>query len=164
MFYNDSELRAVLLNRGSSGTIKAGASGSVSASDVNLRRGAGTNYSVVTRMNNGTKLTFVDGKLHNKKTGIRLSSQMGKKGYIHKDYVTVSGGSRNLNNVNKQKLVNALLQYHHAAGSCYWGLFVQKELTRWKHSSTAIMTVTVSTIITTSISRVTQTRVSVFNI
>lgn len=125
VFYNDSELRAVLLNTGSSGTIKAGASGSVSASDVNLRSGAGTNYSVVTRMNNGTKLTFVDGKLHNKNWyKVKLSN--GKKGYIHKDYVTVSGGSRNLNNVNKQKLVNALLQYHHAAGSCYWGLLYRR--------------------------------------
>lgn len=125
VFYNDSELRAVLLNTGSSGTIKAGASGSVSASDVNLRSGAGTNYSVVTRMNNGTKLTFVDGKLHNKYWyKVKLSN--GKKGYIHKDYVTVSGGSRNLNNVNKQKLVNALLQYHHAAGSCYWGLLYRR--------------------------------------
>lgn len=125
VFYNDSELRAVLLNTGSSGTIKAGALGSVSASDVNLRSGAGTNYSVVTRMNNGTKLTFVDGKLHNKNWyKVKLSN--GKKGYIHKDYVTVSGGSRNLNNVNKQKLVNALLQYHHAAGSCYWGLLYRR--------------------------------------
>ena len=125
VFYNDSELRAVLLNTGSSGTIKAGASGSVSASDVNLRSGAGTNYSVVTRMNNGTKLTFVDGKLHNKNWyKVKLSN--GKKGYIHKDYVTVSGGSRNLNNVNKQKLINALLQYHHAAGSCYWGLLYRR--------------------------------------
>lgn len=125
VFYNDSELRTVLLNTGSSGTIKAGASGSVSASDVNLRSGAGTNYSVVTRMNNGTKLTFVDGKLHNKNWyKVKLSN--GKKGYIHKDYVTVSGGSRNLNNVNKQKLVNALLQYHHAAGSCYWGLLYRR--------------------------------------
>lgn len=125
VFYNDSELRAVLLNTGSSGTIKAGASGSVSASDVNLRSGAGTNYSVVTRMNNGTKLTFVDGKLRNRNWyKVKLSN--GKKGYIHKDYVTVSGGSRNLNNVNKQKLVNALLQYHHAAGSCYWGLLYRR--------------------------------------
>ena len=125
VFYNDSELQSVLLNTGSSGTIKAGASGIVSASDVNLRRGAGTNYSVVTCMNYGTKLTFVDGKRYNTNWyKVKLSN--GTTGYIHKDYVSASGGSRDLNNVNKQNLINALLQYHHAAGSCYWGLLYRR--------------------------------------
>lgn len=125
VFYNDSELQSVLLNTGSSGTIKAGASGTVSASDVNLRKGAGTNYSVVTRMNYGTKLKFVDGKRYNKNWyKVKLSN--GTTGYIHKDYVSASGGSRDLNNVNKQNFINALLQYHHAAGSCYWGLLYRR--------------------------------------
>lgn len=125
VFYNDSELQSVLLNTGSSGTIKAGASGTVSAYDVNLRSGAGTNYSVVTRMNYGTKLTFVDGKRYNTNWyKVKLSN--GTTGYIHKDYVSVSGGSRDLNNVNKQNLIDALLQYHHAAGSCYWGLLYRR--------------------------------------
>ena len=125
VFYNDSELQSVLLNTGSSGTIKAGASGIVSASDVNLRRGAGTNYSVVTCMNYGTKLTFVDGKRYNTNWyKVKLSN--GTTGYIHKDYVSASGGSRDLNNVNKQNLIDALLQYHHAAGSCYWGLLYRR--------------------------------------
>ncbi len=125
VFYNDSELQSVLLNTGSSGTIKAGASGMITASDVNLRSGAGTNYSVVARMNSGTKLTFVDGKLYNTNWyKVKLSN--GTTGYVHKDYVSASGGSRDLNNVNKQNLINALLQYHHAAGSCYWGLLYRR--------------------------------------
>jgi GH24 family phage-related lysozyme (muramidase) len=125
VFYNDSELQSVLLNTGSSGTIKAGASGTVSASDVNLRRGAGTNYSVITCMNYGTKLKFVDGKRYNTNWyKVKLSN--GTTGYIHKDYVSASGGSRDLNNVNKQNLIDALLQYHHAAGSCYWGLLYRR--------------------------------------
>ena len=125
VFYNDSELQSVLLNTGSSGTIKAGASGTVTGSDVNLRRGAGTNYSVVTRMNYGTKLKFVDGKRYNTNWyKVKLSN--GTTGYIHKDYVSASGGSRDLNNVNKQNLIDALLQYHHAAGSCYWGLLYRR--------------------------------------
>ena len=125
VIYNDSELQSVLLNTGSSGTIKAGASGTVTGSDVNLRRGAGTNYSVVTRMNYGTKLKFVDGKRYNTNWyKVKLSN--GTTGYIHKDYVSASGGSRDLNNVNKQNLIDALLQYHHAAGSCYWGLLYRR--------------------------------------
>lgn len=125
VFYNDSELQSVLLNTGSSGTIKAGASGTVNGSDVNLRSGAGTNYSVLVCMSSGTKLTFVDGKLYNTNWyKVKLSS--GTTGYIHKDYVSASGGTRDLNNVNKQNLINALLQYHHAAGSCYWGLLYRR--------------------------------------
>lgn len=125
VFYNDSELQSVLLNTGSGGTIKAGASGTISASDVNLRSGAGTNYSVVTRMSNGTKITFVDGKLYNSNWyKVKLSN--GTTGYVHKDYVSVSGGSRDLKNVVKQDLIDSLLQYHHAAGSCYWGLLYRR--------------------------------------
>lgn len=125
VFYNDTELQSVLLNTGSSGTIKAGASGTVTGSDVNLRSGAGTSYSVLACMSSGTKLTFVDGKLYNTNWyKVKLSS--GTTGYVHKDYVSASGGSRDLNNVNKQNLINALLQYHHAAGSCYWGLLYRR--------------------------------------
>lgn len=125
VFYNDSELQSVLLNTGSGGTIKAGASGTISASDVNLRSGAGTNYSVVTRMSNGTKITFVDGKLYNS-SWYKVKLSNGTTGYVHKDYVSVSGGSRDLKNVVKQDLIDSLLQYHHAAGSCYWGLLYRR--------------------------------------
>ena len=41
-----------------------GASGYVNDDYVNLRSGAGTNYSVVTCMRKNTKFTYVDGKLY----------------------------------------------------------------------------------------------------
>ena len=124
--YNDSDLQSVLLNTGSgSSTIKAGASGYVNASEVNLRSGAGTNYSVLTCMSQNTKFTFVDGKVYNSDWyKIKLSN--GTTGYIYKSYASVSGGSRDLNNVNKQSFLDNYLQYHHAAGSCYWGLLYRR--------------------------------------
>ena len=124
--YNDSDLQSVLLNTGSgSSTIKAGASGYVNASEVNLRSGAGTNYSVLTCMSQNTKFTFVDGKVYNSDWyKIKLSN--GTTGYIYKSYASVSGGSRDLNNVNKQNFLDNYLQYHHAAGSCYWGLLYRR--------------------------------------
>lgn len=124
--YNDSDLQSVLLNTGSgSSTIKAGASGYVNASEVNLRSGAGTNYSVLTCMSQNTKFTFVDGKVYNSNWyKIKLSN--GATGYIYKSYASVSGGSRDLNNVNKQNFLDNFLQYHHAAGSCYWGLLYRR--------------------------------------
>lgn len=150
------------MNTGSSGTIKAGASGTVTGSDVNLRRGAGTNYSVVTRMNYGTKLKFVDGKRYNTNWyKVKLSN--GTTGYIHKDYVSASGGSRDLNNVNKQNLIDALCSTTMRQVLAI-GDFCTEGLTRRKSSSTAIMTVTVSTITTTSVSHVIQTQVLVSDI
>lgn len=123
--YNDSDLQGVLLNTGSSSSIKAGAGGYVNATDVNLRSGAGTNYSVVTTMDYNTKFTFVDGKLYNSNWyKIKLSN--GKTGYIYASYASLSGASRDLNYVNKQAFINNFLAYHHAAGSCYWGLLYRR--------------------------------------
>ena len=124
--YNDSDLQSVLLNTASGGgSIKAGASGYVNASDVNLRSGAGTDHSVLTCMAKNTKFTFVDGKIYNSNWyKIKLSN--GVTGYIYKSYASVSSSSRDLNNVSKQSFINNFLQYHHAAGSCYWGLLYRR--------------------------------------
>ncbi len=124
--YNDSDLQSVLLNTGSgSSSVKAGSSGYVNASDVNLRSGAGTGYSVLTCMAKNTKFTFVDGKIYNSNWyKIKLSN--GTTGYIYSSYASVSSSSRDLNNVSKQSFLNNFLQYHHAAGSCYWGLLYRR--------------------------------------
>ena len=125
VIYNDSELQAVLLNTGNNSSIKKGAAGYVNASDVNLRKGSGTNYDVITCMPKNTKFTFVDGKVYNS-DWYRIKLSNGTTGYIFKSYASVSSGSRNLDNVDKQQYLNAFLQYHHAAGSCYWGLMYRR--------------------------------------
>lgn len=126
VIYNDSDLQSVLLNTGSgSSTIKAGASGYVNASDVNLRSGPGTDHSVLTCMSKNTKFTFVDRKLYNS-SWYKIKLSNGTTGYIYKSYASVLGGTRDLNNVNKQSFLNNYLQYHHAAGSCYWGLLYRR--------------------------------------
>ena len=123
--YNDSSLQSVLLNTGSSGTITSGGKGFVNAGGVNLRSGAGTNYSIVTTMSQNTIFTFVDGILYNSNWyKIKLSN--GTQGYIYSDYASASGGTRDLNNVNVQNFVNQFFQYHHASGSCYWGLLYRR--------------------------------------
>ena len=67
-----------------------GASGYVNDDYVNLRSGAGTNYSVVTCMRKNTKFTYVDGKLYNSQWyKIKLTSNS-KTGYIRKDFATLS--------------------------------------------------------------------------
>ena len=73
-----------------SASVSAGASGYINASYVNLRSGAGTNYSVITCMAKNTKFTFVNGKLYNSKWyKIKLKSNS-KTGYVTKEYVAVS--------------------------------------------------------------------------
>lgn len=76
-----------------SASVSAGASGYINASYVNLRSGAGTNYSVITCMTKNTKFTFVDGKLYNSKWyKIKLKSNS-KTGYVTKEYAAVSSSA-----------------------------------------------------------------------
>lgn len=127
VLYNDSILSNILLNTGTAPKIAAGVSGYVNDSGVNLRSGAGTNTSVITTMDKNTAFTFVDGKLYNSHWyKIKLKSS-GKVGYIYSDYASASGGgTRDLKNVNKSSIITRFLQYHHAAGSCYWGLLYRR--------------------------------------
>ena len=120
---NDSVLKNLILDSFSGGgNINAGAPGFVNTSGVNLRSGAGTSYSILTSMSQNTSFTFVDGKLYNT-YWYKIKLTNGTTGYIHKDYASSSaGGVRNLNNINKSAFMTRILQYHHAAGSCYIGL------------------------------------------
>ena len=126
--YNDSDLQSVLLNTGSTSSevINTGVSGYVNSSYVNLRSGAGTGYSILACMDKNTQFTFVDGNVYNSEWyKIKLSN--GTVGYIYKSYASVqSTSTRDLNNVNEQSFLNNYLQYHHASGSCYWGLLYRR--------------------------------------
>lgn len=122
---NDSTLSSVLLNTGTGGTPKAGGDGYVNASAVNLRSGAGTNYGIVTNMAVNTKFTFVDAKLYNS-AWYKIKLSNGTTGYIYSIYATASGGTRDLNNINKATFTNRFLQYHHASGDCWWGLLYRR--------------------------------------
>ena len=127
---NDDDLKSVLLNTGigsGSASVKAGGSGYVSGSGVNLRSNSSTSSSILTTMGEGTKFTFVDGKLVNSHW-YKIKLTNGTVGYIYSDYAAAegSGGTRDLNNVNADRFVQNLLQYHHAAGECYWGLLYRR--------------------------------------
>ena len=66
-------------------TLKA----TVSASNVNVRSGAGTSYKVVkSGVPKGTTVTVLNNKFYNKSWYyVKLSG--GTKGYIHKDYIKI---------------------------------------------------------------------------
>ena len=124
--YNDSSLKSTLLNtRTGGGTIKAGGSGYVNTSGVNLRSGAGTSNSVIDTLSYGTAFTFVDAKLYNS-SWYKIKLSDGTVGYIYSDYASSSGGERDLNYIDKDLFTAQFLRYHHAAGSCYWGLLTRR--------------------------------------
>ena len=126
---NDDDLSSILLNTGTGSTasISAGDTGFVNDDEVNLRQGAGTGYSIVKTMSINTKFTFQDGKLYNSNWyKIKLSD--GTEGYIYSSFATSdkNAGTRDLNNVNKSQFLQHFLQWHHAAGDCYWGLLTRR--------------------------------------
>ena len=65
----------------------AGGSGYITSDYVNLRSGAGTNYSLVTQMRINTKVTFTDGKLYNSEWYHIKELATNKTGYVRRDLV-----------------------------------------------------------------------------
>lgn len=89
-----------------SANVYAGASGYVNDSEINLRSGAGTSYSVVTVMSYKTEFTFDDGTLYNGEW-YKITLSNGTKGYIYYEYASVNDnntalgtGYINASNVN----------------------------------------------------------------
>lgn len=63
--------------------------GKITASGVNVRAGAGTNYKVVANLAKSTKVTVIKNKLYSK-NWYHIKLKTGTKGYVHKDYIKVS--------------------------------------------------------------------------
>lgn len=118
---NDELFSSAMFGSSSGGTVRAGGSGYVNASDVNLRSGAGSSYAIVTNMGYNTGFTFVDATLHNG-SWYRIRLANGTTGYVYHTYVTPFGSACDLADTNKSAFTQRMLQYHHAAGSCYYGL------------------------------------------
>lgn len=124
VFTNDSEINKALLN-----CYEPSSSGSksyfINAYDVNFRKGPGTGYGVIKVLSYGTALTL---KSTSNKEWYQVALSDGTTGYVYSEYVgskTVSG-ARNLNYVDKQYFINKFCQYHHAGGSCVWGLLYRR--------------------------------------
>lgn len=118
---NDELFSSAMFGSSSGGTVRAGGSGYVNASDVNLRSGAGSSYAIVTNMGYNTGFTFVDATLHNG-SWYRIRLANGTTGYVYHTYVMPLGSACDLADTNKSAFTQRMLQYHHAAGSCYYGL------------------------------------------
>ena len=74
--------------------------GYVKANGVNIRSGAGTNYSVIKCVSKKTKVTILNNKKYNK-YWYRIKLSDGKKGYIHKDYLKINSNQLYINSTGK---------------------------------------------------------------
>ena len=100
----------------------------VNASNVNLRSGPSTSYSVVTTLSTGDLLTLVSTQPEN--GWYQVKTEDGKTGFIYADYVTKGTPSASaeyfLSEINKNDFINLMLQYHHAGANCVWGLLYRR--------------------------------------
>ncbi|MBQ0098847.1 MAG: SH3 domain-containing protein [Oscillospiraceae bacterium] len=121
-FTSDSDLIGALLDcsSGSSGTTTYYCSGS----DVNFRSGPGTSYSILDCLSYNTPLKILS---TSNSSWYYAQLNDGTKGYISSTYVgkKTSGGSLDLNYVNKQNLIDNFCAYHHA-GDCLYGLLYRR--------------------------------------
>lgn len=130
VLFNDDTLSGALLNcyesQQTATKPAAGVLGFVNADYVNFRAGSSLSSDVIDCMEINTPFTFVDGKLYNNEW-YKIKRSDGTTGYIYYEYASVkSNAVRNLDKVNKNALIKAVLQYHHAAGDCYWGLLYRR--------------------------------------
>ncbi len=100
----------------------------INSTNVNLRSGPGTSYSVVTTLNTGDLLTLVKTEAEN--NWYQVKTKDGKSGYVYADYVTKGKPSEAtefyLSKINKDDFIYLMLQYHHAGPSCVWGLLYRR--------------------------------------
>ena len=94
---------------------------------LNLRSGAGTNYSVIGKLYDGTKVTILDPTMVNG-VWLKVKTENGLVGYCSSDYLIFgsSSGTRNFNYIDSDELIEELLCWHHAGGNCYWGLLYRR--------------------------------------
>ena len=125
-----SDIKNILLNsygRTTGATMK----GTVTAtSGLYLRSEATANSTVLETLDYNETVTLVSTTKYNS-VWYKVKTQSGKTGYCSGTYLNVysttgGGYSRDLNNVNRNALINELLSYHHAGGVCYYGLLYRR--------------------------------------
>ncbi len=125
-YYDD--INSLLLNTYSgSASPGVGDVGKITGTQVRLRTGPSTDYSIITEMDINTSITLLSAeKFNNSWYYVRLSN--GTEGYVHSDYASFTSvtGMRDLNNIDKDEFIQTFMPYHHASGICYWGLVYRR--------------------------------------
>lgn len=128
---SDSEIRALILEAKEKKHVEAPDKNSayVNGTQVNFRKGAGTEFESLGWLSYPDSLTLLDTKLQNN-VWYHVKTADGREGYIHKDYVTLGvpavEGEIYLSLINKSEFTRVILEYHHASSSCISGLLYRR--------------------------------------
>ncbi len=105
-----------------------GKEGFINATNVNVRSGAGTSFSIIDVLNTGDKVTLVEVNPEN--NWYHIITPQGEEGYVYADYITKGVYSTSsvhyLSKINKKDFSELMLQYHHAGPTCVWGLLYRR--------------------------------------
>lgn len=124
----DSDIMDLLIygsgGSSSSAAPSAGDTGTINGTYVAFRKGPSTGYGTIREFEMGEKVTLLSGSTD---TWYHVKDSSGTEGYVYASYVTfASVTGRDLNNVDEDALIDAVLVYHHAGRTCYWGLLYRR--------------------------------------
>jgi uncharacterized protein YgiM (DUF1202 family)/uncharacterized protein YjdB len=119
----DTELQRAILNCADGSTGKT--TYYINGSYVRIRKGPGTNYDIIKELDYNTTVTILS-TANSAWYQVKLAD--GTIGYVSSDYISrrTTGGTLDLNYVDRQTLINKFCAYHHAAGECIWGLLYRR--------------------------------------
>lgn len=127
---SDSEIHALILEaKEKKSTSTAKNSAYINGTQVNIRSGAGTEHDSLGLLNYPEGLTLVENQLING-AWYHVKTSDGVVGYVYKDYVTLgtptTDGDIYLSLIDRSELTRVILEYHHAGGSCIYGLLYRR--------------------------------------
>lgn len=126
VLYDSDVMDVLIYGSGSSGTgtPSVGDTGTINGTYVAFRTGPSTNYSKIREFELGEKVTLLS---ESSGGWYRVRDSHGTEGYVYASYVTfASAVGRDLNNVDEEAMKEAILVYHHAGRTCYWGLLYRR--------------------------------------
>lgn len=119
----DTELRYALLDcySGDSGTTTY----YINGSNVRIRKGPGTEHEIIRELDYDTVVELISTQ---NTAWYQVKLEDGTEGYVSSDFISrrTPDGSLDLNYVNRQNLIDKFCAYHHAAGTCIWGLLYRR--------------------------------------
>lgn len=125
ILFSDTDIQSVLFNTHPSNNKTKGKL----ISKTYLRKTPYGNGKVIKSLSKGASVTLVTGKAE-RGSFYYVKDSSGAKGYISYKALSVTSfnktGTRDLNNTIKNNYINNFFCYHHAGGSCYYGLLYRR--------------------------------------
>lgn len=123
---NDTDLMKVLKNTYGKASYKL--KGYIRVPSCALKKSASDSAANVKTLSAYATVTLSSTKVYNK-SWYKVKSSDGKEGYVKKANIvrrTTDTKVRDLKNINYNSFKSNILPYHHASGSCYWGLLYRR--------------------------------------